>query len=581
MVNNPFNEYDSDELDEFLKSIPPEPVTTTGFGDFTTAAFDPQDVEAANKLQALEPMAAMDAANLQPPEMLQYAQDQEELAAQKEDDFFGGRSNLEGVKEQLRSRRGEDDANFPIKLGEYSDEALQNWYASEGRDVNEPFGPQTERVPTTMFESKKDMMPQASPSLGDAKPASKYSKEDLQNQLRERLMKRAMATDPAEIEKERKQKLDEAEPGLGREIASVVGSALMGGAGKVAFANLDEQTRKKKEAIEKKYNLKQDQLIKDVEALGKMDKNELDSALKLTQIDDIKYKNMVAKKAFSDAQAAADPNSEQSKFAQQLAFDGLGIKTKLSAKEIGPKTLADASEALKLKATVGVRLYEAQQKESYKSQYDQQKEASKLEAKQKERAALPTEAEKVTEREFAKDYNDWTSRGQGVYQKNLDRLKEAKKVLEERQKDFIGTSGRVTGRLPDFLRSEESIALREDVQAAAQGALKATLGAQFTEKEGERIMAASYNEKLSPEQNIKKIDAAIKEIETNAKNLEDKGRYYEENRGLKGYKAPKAYTESSAKEEKSIFPLTVRKDGKIATVKNQKELDEANSEGWR
>jgi hypothetical protein len=411
--------------------------------------------------------------------------------------------------------------------------------------------------------------------------AANASTEDLKTNIRKKLMQRLSSNDPAKMEDEKQKELKQAEPGMGREIASVVGSALMGGAGKVAFANLDEQTLKKKNAIEKKYNLKQDQLIKDVQALGEMDRRELDAALKLEQIDDAKYNNMVNRKAFSDAKAAADPNSEQSKFAQQVVFDGLGMKTKLSAKEIGPSILGDASAALKLKATVGVRLYEAQQKESYKAQYDQQKEASKLEAKQKERAALPTEAEKVTEREFAKDYNEWTSRGQGVYQKNLDRLKEAKKVLEERQKDFIGTSGRVTGRLPDFLRSEESIALREDVQAAAQGALKATLGAQFTEKEGERIMAASYNEKLSPEQNLKKIDAAIKEIETNAKNLEDKGRYYEENRDLKGYKAPKVYSESSAKEETSIFPLTVRKDGKIATVRNQKELDEANSEGWR
>jgi hypothetical protein len=560
MVNNPFNEYDSDELDEFLKSIPPEPVTTTGFGDFTTAAFDPQDVEAANKLQALEPMAAMDAANLQPPEMLQYAQDQEELAAQKEDDFFGGRSNLEGVKEQLRSRRGEDDANFPIKLGEYSDEALQNWYASEGRDVNEPFGPQTERVPTTMFESKKDMMPQASPSLGDAKPASEYSKEDLLKQVRKNLLNRAMATDPAKIERERTEKLKEAEPGLGREIASVVGSALMGGAGKVAFANLDEQTRKKKEAIEKKYNLKQDQLIKDVEALGELDRKELDAALKLEQIDDAKYKNSVNRKAFSDAKAAADPNSEQSKFAQQVVFDGLGMKTKLSAKEIGPSILGDASAALKLKATVGVRMYEAQQKEMYKAQYGQQKEASKLEAKQKERATLPTEAEKTMDREFAKKYSDYMSQ-RGDISVNRKKLTEVVNSLGSGPNQVdTGTFGGIktaVGEKAGVLTEEAE--LKSKARSAIQGMLRPILGGQFAMIEGENIINTAFDPRRSTKANKEAIQDEIKKLDNRVAIFEDQADYYNKNRTLAGYEPPKGFNmDGSTKTEEKKVKIPVK-----------------------
>jgi len=408
--------------------------------------------------------------------------------------------------------------------------------------------------------------------------AANASTEDLKAKLRERLMQRLSSYDPAAMESEKQKALKEAEPGMGREIASVVGSALMGGAGKVAFADLEDQTRKKKAQIEGQYGVKQKQYDKDMDAyndLMKMDATErLREIQSAKMIQDMKASEldlMLKKKAFGDAEAARDPNSEQSMFAKQTVRDVYKIDVPESANALQLKPYLDKAPNLMIEKAKSVASFEGKSK----------LQEMKLQSEQSKKDLAPTEAEKVTEREFAKDYNEWTSRGQGVYQKNLDRLKEAKNTLEQRQKDFIGTSGRVTGRLPDFLRSEESIALREDVQAAAQGALKATLGAQFTEKEGERIMAASYNEKLSPEQNIKKIDAAIKEIETNAKNLEDKGRYYEENRGLKGYKAPKAYTESSAKEEKSIFPLTVRKDGKIATVKNQKELDEANSEGWR
>jgi hypothetical protein len=142
-----------------------------------------------------------------------------------------------------------------------------------------------------------------------------------------------------------------------------------------------------------------------------------------------------------------------------------------------------------------------------------------------------TAGQKALDRVYAKDYNEWTTTAAPIADKNLKRLEDAKALLKK-DNDY---TGRFEGRLPDFLRSEKSIRLREDVQAAAQAALKATLGSQFTEKEGERIMNMAYNEKLSPEENIRKIDAAIKEIKANKENQNAKAKHFEQHGSLSGF----------------------------------------------
>lgn len=148
-----------------------------------------------------------------------------------------------------------------------------------------------------------------------------------------------------------------------------------------------------------------------------------------------------------------------------------------------------------------------------------------------------TPGQQTLDRTFAKEYDDWTSGGEATVSKNLQRLEEAKAAIAQGQTGgFLGSPARVSGRLPDILKPESAIRVRQDVQAAAQGALKATLGAQFTEKEGQRIMDMAYDEKLSPQENIRKIDMAINELKTAAKNKAMKAAHFEENGTLTGYK---------------------------------------------
>lgn len=149
-------------------------------------------------------------------------------------------------------------------------------------------------------------------------------------------------------------------------------------------------------------------------------------------------------------------------------------------------------------------------------------------------SAGKSEGEKALDKDFAKEYVEYSGPGHATIDKNLARLEDAKKAL----KNDRSLTGGVRGLLPDFVRNvtnEKAITTRDDVRAAAQGALKATLGAQFTEKEGERIMNQAYNEKLSPEANIKKIQAAIDEISKSKAVRDAQSKYFEKKGTLAGW----------------------------------------------
>jgi len=143
--------------------------------------------------------------------------------------------------------------------------------------------------------------------------------------------------------------------------------------------------------------------------------------------------------------------------------------------------------------------------------------------------------EKKLDEDFAKDYNEWTSSGKAQADKNLTKLREAAQTLQNENL----VSGRLVGSLPNFLRTEKSKVAEQSVREAAQAALKAVLGAQFTEKEGERIMRNAFDPTLSEAENLKKVTATIKELEERIANQNSKSRFFEQNRGsLRGWKTP-------------------------------------------
>lgn len=144
-------------------------------------------------------------------------------------------------------------------------------------------------------------------------------------------------------------------------------------------------------------------------------------------------------------------------------------------------------------------------------------------------------AQDAVDKAFAKEYIDFTAGGgYADVEKNLNQLRSAATRLSE--KDTL--TGPVRGRLPDFVReitNPKAIDVRDSVTESVQRNLRIVLGAQFTEKEGERLIARAYNSNLDDATNARRVNALVKQIEDAARTKLDAVRYYEENGTLRGW----------------------------------------------
>ena len=189
--------------------------------------------------------------------------------------------------------------------------------------------------------------------------------------------------------------------------------------------------------------------------------------------------------------------------------------------------------------------------------------------------AKPLPGAKELDSDYAKKYNQWTSTGIPEANKNLQLLKNARKIVAQYAAvgGLNGLSGNVTGRAPDMLRTEESKAIEQDVQSVAQAGLRAILGSAFTDEEGKRIMRTSYDAKLSPAENLKKIDATLKELEERFSNNMAKMRHFESNNySLRGWKAPFEYADAQTPSTNTQTSPTAGGETKVINGKTYKKV---------
>lgn len=153
-----------------------------------------------------------------------------------------------------------------------------------------------------------------------------------------------------------------------------------------------------------------------------------------------------------------------------------------------------------------------------------------------EKAAMVTPGQKALDEAFAKEYADWTAGG-GYSQ--VDR--QLRTLLE--QKNRLGKSnnisGPIVGSMPDFVSkwlNPEAIDVRQNIEQAIQGAMRPTLGAQFTQQEGERMISRGFNPSLQEGANIPRLDSAINELQARAQAKDSAARYFEQNGTLAGWK---------------------------------------------
>jgi hypothetical protein len=161
----------------------------------------------------------------------------------------------------------------------------------------------------------------------------------------------------------------------------------------------------------------------------------------------------------------------------------------------------------------------------------------------KRRAGSPggldlTPGQKKVDEEFGKIMAEYTLKGGPQIASNLKNLQEKIKILESGE---LNVSGPIIGTLPDALMgalTPDAASFLSDIRDIVFQSLREKLGAQFTEREGNRLVAAAFNQYLDESRNVARLQRLYDTIDQAARSKEAAIQYYEEYGTLKGYEVP-------------------------------------------
>ena len=139
---------------------------------------------------------------------------------------------------------------------------------------------------------------------------------------------------------------------------------------------------------------------------------------------------------------------------------------------------------------------------------------------------------------YAKDHLEWTRGGGSDMGAQVAQINSVLQQLEQ--------GAELTGPAVGLINSVGLLGLvnpdaqdaKEQVEEVVQRNLRLVLGAQFTEKEGERLISRAYNPMLSPEKNIARLRKLYLQMEVSRKQREAMADYFGKNYTLRGYEGP-------------------------------------------
>lgn len=187
------------------------------------------------------------------------------------------------------------------------------------------------------------------------------------------------------------------------------------------------------------------------------------------------------------------------------------------------------------------------------------------------RAAGASPGQKAIDTAFGQEYAAFNaSGGFADVQKSLSQLTKA----ADKMGKSSNISGPIVGNVPDFVGgfiNPEAINTREQVQEVAQRNLRLVLGAQFTEKEGERLIQRVFNPRLDEAANKARVKLLAEQIATAAAAKQEAGQYFDQHGTLQGYQG-KLYTITDFEDSMNHFDSKAKEAEKAA---------QPDKDGWR
>ena len=141
---------------------------------------------------------------------------------------------------------------------------------------------------------------------------------------------------------------------------------------------------------------------------------------------------------------------------------------------------------------------------------------------------------KKIDEEFAKDMPKLIGGGAMDTVGQLQAIEEVMGALDSGKE----LTGALIGQLPDsFLAfvNPDAVGNRELIEQTVQRSLRETLGAQFTEKEGERLIKRAYNPTLDEKTNLRRVRRLYTAMMTAFKQRQAMAEYAQKNGTLQGY----------------------------------------------
>ena len=179
-----------------------------------------------------------------------------------------------------------------------------------------------------------------------------------------------------------------------------------------------------------------------------------------------------------------------------------------------------------------------------------------------------TDAQINSDKAFGDWYTkEWLVKGGGnTEQTYIESLKGVRDVLADAEKSGESISGVSQGILSKYptlqaFFNPEGAIVQDRIASVAQLSLKAILGGQFSEREGELLIQRAYNPLLSEAENLERLTQLINRIdkaENYKKSLVD---YYEKNNSIAGFKGQKYAEEDFRSDIESFY----RQDMKLLT----------------
>jgi hypothetical protein len=248
-----------------------------------------------------------------------------------------------------------------------------------------------------------------------------------------------------------------------------------------------------------------------------------------------RLKEQKLQQAYDSALASANP--EQKKLIELLGPDGYKeYATQVALKNAG---LSDPKKTADIQNFEYYQSLPEDQKETFKMLEFGAPDVAFALAEMKRKGASPagldlSPLELERDKKLAAELVEFERGGFAQVESNLDKLDKVISQLESTQ----NLTGPVIGNVPTALKAfynPESVGVEDDIRSIIFQSLRETLGAQFTEREGDRLVAASFNALLSEEINAVRLKRLREQTARSAQAKLDMIKYFDKNKTLRGY----------------------------------------------